>query len=92
LKRLVELGLLKEVKGALRFTQLHITTALKRRQKQILEKAISSLENDPIEIRSMTRMTIAIAPEKLPEAKKMILEFNREMSRFLESGNKKEVY
>ena len=37
-------------------------------------------------------MTMAIDPLKLPEAKKLISAFNRKMSRFLEGGDKKEVY
>jgi uncharacterized protein (TIGR02147 family) len=65
---------------------------LKRRQKQILEKALEALENDPIETRSMTGMTMAIDPSKIPEAKKLISEFNRKMSKFLETGKKSEVY
>ena len=98
--RLFELELLQLVEGKLRFTDRDITTAhkeqttpaLKRRQRQILEKSIESLENDAIETRSMTGMTMAIDPLKLPEAKKLISAFNRKMSRFLEGGDKKEVY
>jgi len=100
LERLLMLELLQEVDGKLRFVDQEVTTAnkdqtapaLRRRQRQILQKAIESLENDPIDRRSMTGMTMAIDPAKLPQAKKLISEFNRKMSRFLESGEKTEVY
>ena len=100
MERLRQLELLQDMGGKLRFVDQNITTAnkaittpaLRRRQRQILEKAIDSLENDPIETRSMTGMTMAIDPAKLPEAKKLISEFNRQMSRFLETDHRKEVY
>jgi hypothetical protein len=57
-----------------------------------LEKAVISVEEDPIEARSMTGMTMAIDPAKLPEAKQMITEFNRGLCKFLESGPRKQVY
>ena len=100
LERLIELKLLQRRDGRLHFIDQGITTenkavttpALRSRQRQILEKAIESLENDPVEIRSMTGMTMAINPSKIKEAKKIISEFNQKMSRFLESGSRSEVY
>jgi uncharacterized protein (TIGR02147 family) len=100
MERLRSLELLQDVNGKLRFIDRNITTAnkaittpaLKRRQRQILEKAIDSLENDPIELRSMTGMTMAIDPSKLGEAKKLISEFNKKMSGFLENGKRTKVY
>jgi uncharacterized protein (TIGR02147 family) len=76
--RLVSLGLLSANNGKLKKTSKRVMTtdrhltspALKRRQKQLLEKAISSLENDPIEKRNMCAMTMAIDPKKIPKAKK----------------------
>ena len=59
---------------------------------QFLEKAVVSLEEDPIEERSITSMTMAIDPEKLPAAKKMIREFNQTLCQFLENGKRKRVY
>ena len=71
----------------------HLTTAAHRKnQKQFLEKAIDSLENDPIEERSMTSMTMAINPEQLPLAKKMIREFNQKLCETLEKGSRERVY
>jgi uncharacterized protein (TIGR02147 family) len=98
--RLTELGFLKKKNGKLVNDQGQLTSANKtittaahrKNQKQFLEKAIYSLENDPIERRNMTRITMAIDPEKIPIAKEMIFKFSRRLCRFLESGKRKEVY
>lgn len=98
--RLLSLGMLTIKRGRLQATQKsfttadkHITTpALRRHIKQILEKAAYSLENDPIENRSMTGMTFAIDPERMPKAKVMIEQFTQKLARYLEGGKKKKVY
>ena len=100
LERLIRLELLENKDGGyvrteaqLSTTDKHITTpALKKNQRQFLEKAIESLENDPIEERNMSSMTMAIDPKKLPQAKQMIRDFNQFLCSFLESGEKKQVY
>jgi uncharacterized protein (TIGR02147 family) len=100
MERLVEFGLLGEKNGKLFKTNSKLTTAdkhittpaLRKNQKQFLELATHSLENDPIEERSMTSMTMAIDPEKLPAAKEMIRDFNSKLCKFLESGKRKRVY
>ncbi len=100
IERLLNLGLLATKNGRLIKTteQLstadkHLTTpALKKNQRQFLERAMVSLEEDPIEERSITSMTMAIDPAKLNEAKKMIREFNQTLCQFLESGKQKRVY
>ena len=100
-ERLKAVGLLEEGSdGRLRKTEEQITTAdkslttpaLRRRQKQVLEKAVDSLENDPIDKRSMTAMTMTIDPDMLPVAKKMIEEFTQRVCAYLESGKRKKVY
>lgn len=68
------------------------TQALRKNQRQWLEKAIDSLDNDPIEERSVTSMTMAIDPDKLPLARKAISEFNRHLCRLLEDGRRRRVY
>ena len=99
--RLLEFGLLqRDASRNLRKTNVHLSTtdkhlttpALRRNQLQFLEKAIQSLENDPIEERNMSSMTMAIDPEKLPLAKQMIREFNQYLCQFLETGARKRVY
>lgn len=98
--RLVEVGLLKWdnnhlVKAKLQYevTDKHITTlALRVRQRQILEKSILSLEQDPIETRKHSAMTLAIDPDRLDEAKSRIDHFIQELTAFLEGGKQKKVY
>lgn len=68
------------------------TPALRKLQKQVLQKAIQSLENDPIGDRSVSSMTMAIDPKKMPLAKRLIEEFTDQLCGVLESGNRKEVY
>ena len=101
IERLLQLGLvMKDSKGYLRRTKKSVTTAskalttpaLKKWQRQIREKAIFSLENDTIENRSMTSMTMAIDPKKIDDAKQLIDEFQERLSQFLECGKKEKVY
>lgn len=100
LERLQRLGLLKRVNGKWVKTNANLTTANKaltsaahiRHQRQALQKAIESLENDPIEIRNMTSMTLPTDPKKVAKAKEMIGEFMEKLADFLEAGPKKNVY
>ncbi len=98
--RLVRLGLLEEKNGQWKKSKEQLTSgnknitnsALRKQQKQFLEKAIDSLEQNKIHERSITSMTMAIDPAKIPIAKKMIQQFNRDLCQFLESGKRKKVY
>ena len=100
IEQLVRLGLLVKEGGKLRKSNPHMDTldksvstpALRKLQKQVLQKAIHSLENDPIEERSVSSMTMAIDPGKLSMAKKLIEEFSDQLCGVLESGNRKKVY
>lgn len=65
------------------------TIAQRKLQEQILAKAIVALEEVPIELRDNTGMTMAIDPALLPEAKKRITAFRRELCAFLQKGKKK---
>lgn len=66
--------------------------ALKKFHKGHLQKSIEALEKVNLEARSITSMTMAIDPNKLPEAKKLIKKFRRDLCEFLERDEKKEVY
>ncbi len=66
--------------------------ALRNAHLQNLELAKNSLERDDIAERDFGSITMAIDPALLPEAKKRIRAFRRELCEFLESGNKKRVY
>jgi uncharacterized protein (TIGR02147 family) len=100
LEKLKKVGLLKEESGKLKRNSTQITTknkeltnsALKKHQKQMLQRACDSMDEFPITERDMTGMTMAIDPAKLPMAKGMIQDFSKELAAFLESGKKKQVY
>lgn len=100
LEQLVRLGLLVREGKTLRKSTPHMDTAdksvttpaLRKLQKQVLQKAMHSLENDPIEERSVSSMTMAIDPKKLQIAKKLIEDFTDQLCNVLESGNRKRVY
>lgn len=67
--------------------------AFRNLQRQILQKAIVALEEVPMESRDQTSMTMAIDVQKLPEAKKKITEFRRELAAYLSRGERRdEVY
>jgi len=98
--RLLRLGLLERKDGVLRKNRRQITTsdkhlttpALRHHQRQVLTGALESLEKDSLEERDITSMTMAIDPEKLPLAKRLIAEFTKQLCETLETGNQKRVY
>jgi uncharacterized protein (TIGR02147 family) len=98
--RLKELELLEEKDGKIFKTTFYLNTknhsissaALRRRQKQILEKSIYSLENHPIEIRNHSARTVAISRNKIAEAKIQIEKFMVELCDRLGSENPEDVY
>ena len=65
-------------------------SAFKNLQRQILEKAIQALDEVPFEKRSQTSLTMAINPDRIPEAKKKLVEFQRGLNRFLGEGARTE--
>ncbi len=67
-------------------------TAIRKSHSQSLDLAKRSLDEDDVSIRNFSNMTMAIDPQKLPTAKKMINQFQNTLCAFLESGEKKEVY
>ncbi len=99
LSRLYRLGLTKTHNGRLVPSGCQLTTTndvpssvLRQANRQYIEKALVSLETDPVDRRDITGITMAIDPEKLPEAKRMLLDFRRELASCLESGDKQDVY
>ncbi|HUP56547.1 MAG TPA: TIGR02147 family protein [Bdellovibrionota bacterium] len=66
--------------------------AIRGAHRQYIEKAVASLENDDLSVRDITGITMGVAIDKLPEAKKMIRTFRRNMARFLSKGDQTEVY
>ncbi|OGQ36062.1 MAG: hypothetical protein A3F16_01735 [Deltaproteobacteria bacterium RIFCSPHIGHO2_12_FULL_43_9] len=99
-ERLQRLNLIKKEKNQFKLTsQKGITTshdvsstALRKSHHQALDQAKISLDQDPVETRDFTSITMAIDPNKLHIAKEMIKNFRRKLCKILESENKKEVY
>jgi uncharacterized protein (TIGR02147 family) len=68
------------------------SASLRKLHAQNLELARRSLEEDEVQERDFTAVTLAIDPKDLPEAKKMLREFTDRFTQRLERGAKKEVY
>ena len=99
-ERLIRLEILdRDSDGRPYRTATHLSTTtdiassgIRHFQKQILEKAISSLESDDVSERDITSITIAINEDQIPEAKVEIKKFRLKMSEFLATGEKTRVY
>ncbi|MCO4793906.1 MAG: TIGR02147 family protein [Bacteriovoracaceae bacterium] len=92
-------GVLKEENGKLeRIHKKYRTSdniesrAIKSAHREKLQHALVSLETIPVELRDITSMTCPIKKDKLPEIKKLIKEFRRGLSQFMEEGDSDEVY
>ena len=100
IERLISVGLLEEVDDCWRkvdkqlmFNNNKVTTpALRKQAKQLLEKAIISLENDPIEQRVIQGMTMSIDESLIPEAREMIQAFTDKLCSLLESKKRQRVF
>lgn len=100
LVRLTRLGMLKKNKnGEYRPTGTQFKTSsgipnvyIRKHHLQSLSMAQSAMEEGAFDSCDFSSMTMAINPEKLAEAKRMIWEFRKQLSEFLESGKKAEVY
>jgi uncharacterized protein (TIGR02147 family) len=100
IERLLRLGLLVRDGDQLIKRSASVTTAnknvttgaLRLHQKQVLKLAINALENEPLERRSMTSMTMAVAPGKVPLAKRLIQQFMDDLCEVMQEGELSEVY
>jgi uncharacterized protein (TIGR02147 family) len=98
LECLSRLGLVEEVNGKWIGTGNWATPqnipslAGRKFERQGMEKAIRALDEVPIEERDMTSITMAVDPQKIPQAKEMIRRFRRTLSKFMETGRRTEVY
>jgi len=98
--RLKKLKLIAEVDGhwrqvcePMRIGNILSNAAARKFQKQLIEKALASLENDPTELRDITSMTFAMDPKELTYASEKITKFRRSLTKALESrGQPKAVY
>ena len=74
-------------------SEFQTSSAKKQFQIQLLEKAISSIEDVDIGRRDNTLISMAIDPKDIPEAKKRITRFRRKLCNFFERhDNGTEVY
>lgn len=99
IERLISFELLEEANGSVKKTSVNIATtqdlpsaAIRKATKQHLALSSNALEEQPVETRDFGTMTMAIDPKKIPQAKKMIRAFRRDLSEFLETGDRTEVY
>ncbi len=100
LERLERLNLISKSRGKWKRDVGSITTthdlesvALRLSHRQSLDQAKEALDDVDVAMRDITSMTMAIDLKRLPQAKKMIQKFRRELSVYLESGGaKQEVY
>ncbi len=66
--------------------------AIRKFHHQILDRAKDSLDRDPVEEREFGVMVMAIDPARIDEARKLMLRFRKELSQFLEKGEKSRAY
>ena len=100
MERLMRLGFLNYTReGKLIVQEVEFITSedipnnsMKKRHSENLEAARESLFTDDVMIRDFSAATIAIDPARLPQAQKMIREFQDKLFSFLEGGKKSEVY
>lgn len=102
IERLINLNMLKIVKGRLRPQEraLYKSTtnvpslSIRNHHRQIIKKASESIDGKDLEERHLFSTTMAIDSSKLEEAKAMISEFHHKLNSFLttESSKKNEVY
>ena len=99
IERMLNLELLESTSKTLKKTEINIASsnevssaAIRKFTAQLLEKATVALDEQSLEQRDFGTMTMAIDPKKIPEAKKMIRKFRRDLTEFLESGERTEVY
>jgi uncharacterized protein (TIGR02147 family) len=98
-KRLRRLGLLTaRADGRLAKTRANYSTfdvpsaAIRAFHAQMLGKAASALESQPVEERDFSGIVMAIDPKRIPAARERIREFRRELMEFLEQGERTALY
>lgn len=100
MERLVRLGLVEQQGQCWKQTGLPLkiensisTAASQKYHRQLLQKAIHSLENDPREIQNFSSMTLSMDPEMMSYAIEKIKKFRRILADELEKAKPgKEVY
>ncbi len=101
IERLKRVGILQESKNgkwtnnSSQFTSTigndFTNRALKKLQKQILTKALEALEEVPLEDRDQSGMLMAIHKRQLPEIKKLIKDFRRNLCSYINKTKSKDA-
>ena len=100
IERLLRLGLLeKKADGSLKKTSAQLATptdipnkSLRKYHTEMIAKAATALETQTVEERDITSMTLSIDTQKIPEAKKMIRDFRRNLAKLIGDANGDAVY
>jgi len=101
LERLERMGFIQwsRAQKKIKLTQAQLSTtddvanpAIRQSHYEDLHLSTQALDQVAVEDRDFSSLTIAIDKSKLPEAKKMIREFQDRLCAFLETGHQDEVY
>lgn len=99
LNRLVALKLIQFKNGKWTKTKSTLATptdvpsrALRNFHSQMIRKAQDSIESQPVSVRDISGLTIAVSEGKIEQAKKEIVNFRRKMAKLLESDRPTSVY
>jgi transcriptional regulator with XRE-family HTH domain len=66
--------------------------AIREGNRQYIMKSLESLENDTVDLREISGVTLAVSKARLKDAKKLIRDFQMRLATFMESGHKTAVY
>jgi len=99
-QRLATLGLVKiEDAGKVKKIEKNYATPnqvpsekLRQGHRQFMEMAVVAMEKVPMHRRSISGMTMAINSSRLKEAQERVQKFGRELTEFLEQGQRDSVY
>lgn len=99
-ERLTRLNLVKSENGTLMKTSRQLTNqssvvtsaAHREFQKQLVEKALTAIEECDIEEKDITSMTMAIDEKNLEKARELTRNYRRDLCKLLESGTQTRVY
>ena len=79
--------------GGIRLNNAVSTSVTRAFHRELLAKAVHSMENDPVETRDISSVTFAVSPERMKEVKEEIRKFRLRMSElFEEPSQSTEVY
>lgn len=99
LEMMLDLNLIEMKDGKHIPTHINITTthgtpseAIREGHRQHIMQALHSLDNDPVELREISTIVLAVNVQNLPKVKELARDFRRKIATLLEEGEKTEVY